>query len=71
MAQDADSIITFGHVTKQFPPAKPHGAPRVAVDDVSFSVKRGEIFGVIGYSGAGKSTLVRLINELERPTGAR
>lgn len=69
MAQDADSIITFDHVTKQFPPAKPHGAPRVAVDDVSFSVKRGEIFGVIGYSGAGKSTLVRLINELERPTG--
>ena len=48
MAQDADSIITFDHVTKQFPPAKPHGAPRVAVDDVSFSVKRGEIFGVIG-----------------------
>lgn len=39
-----------------------------AVDDVSFSVGKGEIFGVIGYSGAGKSTLIRLLNGLEMPT---
>jgi D-methionine transport system ATP-binding protein len=38
----------------------------LAVDDVTFSIEAGEIFGVIGYSGAGKSTLVRLINQLER-----
>jgi|LSQX01.3.fsa_nt_gb D-methionine transport system ATP-binding protein len=38
-----------------------------AVDDVSFSVDEGEVFGLIGLSGAGKSTLVRCLNLLERP----
>ena len=39
-----------------------------AIDDVSFKVDKGEIYGVIGLSGAGKSTLVRCINRLEEPT---
>lgn len=39
-----------------------------AVKDVSFTINKEEIFGVIGHSGAGKSTLVRLINFLETPT---
>lgn len=39
-----------------------------AVDDVSLTIKKGEIFGIIGYSGAGKSTLIRLLNGLEVPT---
>ncbi|NLD17687.1 MAG: ATP-binding cassette domain-containing protein [Tissierellia bacterium] len=39
-----------------------------AVDDVSFEVKKGEVFGIIGLSGAGKSTLVRCLNRLEEPT---
>ena len=38
-----------------------------ALDDVSLSVRPGEIFGVVGQSGAGKSTLIRTINSLERP----
>jgi len=38
-----------------------------AVDDVSLSIARGEVFGLVGKSGAGKSTLMRLINLLERP----
>ena len=38
-----------------------------ALDDVSLSVARGEIFGVVGQSGAGKSTLIRTVNSLERP----
>ncbi|TRW44950.1 methionine ABC transporter ATP-binding protein [Georgenia yuyongxinii] len=42
-----------------------------AVEDVTLSIDRGEIFGVIGYSGAGKSTLVRLINGLEPVTTGR
>ncbi len=39
-----------------------------AVHDVSLSIEKGEIFGIIGFSGAGKSTLVRCINLLETPT---
>jgi D-methionine transport system ATP-binding protein len=39
-----------------------------AVKNVTLHVKKGEIFGVIGYSGAGKSTLIRCINFLEKPT---
>ena len=39
-----------------------------ALKDVSFSVEKGEIFGIIGLSGAGKSTLVRCLNLLEKPT---
>ena len=39
-----------------------------ALDGVSLSVEKGEIFGIIGLSGAGKSTLVRCINLLEHPT---
>lgn len=38
-----------------------------AVKDVSLTIQKGDIFGIIGYSGAGKSTLVRLINLLEKP----
>ncbi|WP_053360808.1 ATP-binding cassette domain-containing protein [Bacillus sp. FJAT-27251] len=38
-----------------------------ALKDVSLSVKKGEIYGVIGYSGAGKSTLIRCVNLLEKP----
>ncbi|MEH7377347.1 methionine ABC transporter ATP-binding protein [Neobacillus drentensis] len=38
------------------------------VDDVSLTVQRGGIYGIVGYSGAGKSSLLRCINLLERPT---
>ena len=58
-------MIEFVHVSKEFG----SGHQRVhAVKDVSLSVNKGEIFGIIGFSGAGKSTLVRCINLLERPT---
>ena len=39
-----------------------------AVKDVSLDIKKGEIFGIIGFSGAGKSTLIRLLNGLESVT---
>ncbi|KAF1084397.1 Methionine import ATP-binding protein MetN [Sporotomaculum syntrophicum] len=39
-----------------------------ALDNVSLTVEKGEIFGIIGLSGAGKSTLIRCINMLEKPT---
>lgn len=58
------SMIEIEHLTKTFP-----GANAVtALADVSLTVERGEIYGIIGLSGAGKSTLVRCMNLLERPT---
>lgn len=58
-------MIELTHVSKDFG----KGQQEVhAVRDVSLSIDKGEIFGIIGFSGAGKSTLVRCINLLERPT---
>ena len=57
--------IEFRNVSKVF---KTKDREVTAVDDVTLTVKPGEILGVIGYSGAGKSTLVRLINGLDMPT---
>jgi D-methionine transport system ATP-binding protein len=47
-----------------------HGpsGPIDAVHDVTLSIRKGEIFGIIGRSGAGKSTLVRTLNLLNRPS---
>ncbi len=42
-----------------------------ALDNVSLTIKQGEIYGIIGKSGAGKSTLIRCINLLERPTAGQ
>ena len=58
------SILTVKHLSKSFPL---EGETLRAVDDVSFSVESGEIYGLIGLSGAGKSTLVRCLNLLTRP----
>lgn len=40
----------------------------VGVDNVTLTVNKGDVFGIVGYSGAGKSSLIRCINLLERPT---
>ena len=58
-------MIELTHISKDFGkgPQQVH-----TVQDVSLSIGKGEIFGIIGFSGAGKSTLVRCINLLERPT---
>ncbi|MDV6375460.1 ABC transporter ATP-binding protein [Deinococcus arenicola] len=43
----------------------------VAVNDVSFSIARGEVLGLVGESGSGKSTIARLIAHLYSPTGGQ
>ena len=59
-----EPIIEIKHLSKVFGSGDNQVA---ALQDVSLSVKSGEIFGIIGLSGAGKSTLVRCINLLEHP----
>jgi ABC-2 type transport system ATP-binding protein len=44
---------------------------RVAVEDVSFSVEPGEIFGILGPNGAGKTSTVETVEGLRRPDGGR
>ena len=61
-------MIRFENVSKTF---RGNGKQVEAVKEVSLHIKKGEIFGIIGYSGAGKSTLVRCINLLERPDRGR
>lgn len=57
-------MIRLEHISKTF---KTKDGNVHALKDVSIHVKKGMIYGIIGYSGAGKSTLVRCINLLEVP----
>ncbi|MBQ0052463.1 MAG: ATP-binding cassette domain-containing protein [Treponema sp.] len=42
-----------------------------ALNDISLSINKGDIYGVIGFSGAGKSTLIRMVNGLETPSSGK
>ena len=55
------SIIEVKNLTKMF-------NKFTAVDNVSFEVRKGEIFGLLGPNGAGKSTILRMLSTLARPT---
>ena len=54
------SAIEVNHVTKSF-------ADRVVVNDLSFSVDPGEMFGLIGPNGAGKTTTIRMVMDIIKP----
>ena len=58
-------MIQFNQVSKTF---RTKGAEVHALNGISLSVEKGDIYGVIGFSGAGKSTLIRMVNALEIPT---
>ena len=57
----SEPALVVSHLTKRF-------GPRLAFDDVSFTVARGEVFGFLGPNGAGKTTMVRTLGTLLAPT---
>ena len=57
----SDEVINVSHLIKAF-------GSFHAVDDISFTVKRGEIFGFLGANGAGKTTAMRMLTGLSQPT---
>lgn len=58
-------MIVADHVHKVYPTRQGN---RVVLNDVSFSLGRGEKLGILGRNGAGKSTLIRLVGGAEQPT---
>ncbi len=67
----SETRVRLDRVSKRFAARGRSGISVAAVDDVTLTIGRGEIFGIIGQSGAGKSTLLRMINGLEVPTSGR
>lgn len=59
------TIISFENLSKRY---EKKGQIFVALDNVTFKVNKGDVYGLIGFSGAGKSTLLRMVNALETPT---
>src|SRR5215212_8808500 len=59
-----DNVISVHHLTKRF-------GHFIAVDHISFDVKRGEIFGFLGANGAGKTTAMRMLCGLSLPTSGK
>ena len=73
--QQSDNILEVSHLKKYFPIkggmfGKQVGAVK-AVDDVSFTLKRGTTMGLVGESGCGKTTLGRTILQLHEPTSGK
>ena len=60
-SEESDNVIEVEHLVKAF-------GSFHAVDDISFSVKRGEIFGFLGANGAGKTTAMHMLTGLNQPT---
>ena len=61
-----EPIIQILDLEKRF---KSKNTEVYALQGINLTIRKGDIFGIIGQSGAGKSTLVRCINMLERPSG--
>ena len=59
--EESENIIQVEHLVKAF-------GTFHAVDDISFTVKRGEIFGFLGANGAGKTTAMHMLTGLNQPT---
>ena len=57
-----DTVIRVNHFSKSY-------GDFVAVDDITFQVQRGEIFGLLGPNGAGKSSTLECLEGLRQPNG--
>ncbi len=57
-------VLELDKVSKVYPGE----SPVVALDEVGFTVRRGELLAIVGPSGSGKSTLLHLMGTLDRPT---
>lgn len=70
MSDKTDNLLEIEHLKQYFPVA---GSKKIvhAVDDVSFFIKRGETFGLVGESGCGKTTTGRAILRLTEPTAGK
>lgn len=60
------SVLSLQHVSYIYSPGTAY--EKVALDDVSLSLGKGEIVGLAGHTGSGKSTLIQLLNGLLKPT---
>ncbi len=67
----ADVVVDARDLRMVYPPARSGGKGTVAVDGVSFQVRRGEIFGFLGPNGAGKTTTISILTTLLGPTSGR
>ena len=65
----SEILLDVQHLSHVFKLSK-HAAIK-AVDDVSFQIKKGEIFGLVGESGSGKSTVARCIMNIYKPTAGK
>ena len=65
----AEILLDVQHLTHYFKLGK--NAVIKAVDDLSFQVRRGEIFGLVGESGSGKSTAARCVMNIYRPSAGK
>ena len=61
MTKDSETAIDVEHLTKRYDDL-------LAVDDVSFTVRMGELFAFVGPNGAGKTTTVEIIDTIRTPT---
>lgn len=68
--EKSEHIITVDHLTKEFKLPRKKEMFK-AVDDVSFSVKRGTILAIVGESGSGKSTVANMVLHLLKPTSGK
>ena len=64
MTIETEYAIKVDNLTKRY-------GELLAVDDISFTVSKGEVFALLGPNGAGKTTTVEIINTIRKPTSGK